>query len=376
MVDTISAMSRVDELRQAVDALAVEHGLGAIGVAGADPFFDVATEVRSRVADGLHGGLRFTFADPDTSTDVRRSFPWADRLVVASRPYLPEAGTPLPEPGHGVVARFAVEDPYAPLRTALEAIAARLVACGHRAEILIDDNRLVDRAAAVRAGIAWWGKSSMVLDPRHGPWIVLGSVVTDAPLPVDEPMVRGCGTCEACIPACPTGAIIAPGVLDAGRCLAAAAQMGGSIPAWQRPLMGDRLYGCDDCLTACPPGFQLLDAAEEPRGAVDLVELLSTADEPLRARYDHFYLAKDDPDVLRRNALVVLGNQARPEHLGLLGGYLAHPNPVLRGHAAWALGRCGGVVAAGLLEAAIAEEADADVRAELQAALQATHASG
>ena len=141
-------------------------------------------------------------------------------------------------------------------------------AAGHRAAVLCDDSRLVDRAAAVRAGVGWWGKSTMVLAPGHGPWLLLGSVVTDASLPPDTPMARDCGTCAACLPACPTGALVAPGVLDARRCLAALAQSPGAIPREFRRAMGDRLYGCDDCLEACPPGQRArLAARRRRRGA-------------------------------------------------------------------------------------------------------------
>ena len=175
--------------------------------------------------------LRFTYADPALATDIRSSFAMGGTHHYCKSCLSPASGfTSCCHQGVGRVARFAVDDPYAPLRQALTEMAQRLIDAGYRAEVLIDDNRLVDRAAAVRAGIVWQGKSSMALDPKHGPWIVLGSVVTDAPLQADVPMSRTCGTCDACIPACPTGAIVEPGVLDARLCLAAWAQTPGTIP--------------------------------------------------------------------------------------------------------------------------------------------------
>ena len=359
---------RMQELRRHIDAIAESHHLAAIGVAAVTAFVETRQAIEERLEAGFDAGLTFTFTAPETSTDLRRSFPWAERLVVASRTYLPAAGAPRPGPDQGVVARFAVDDPYAPLRAGLEEIGESLISAGHRAVVLADDNRLVDRAAAVRAGVGWAGKSTMVLDPRHGPWIVLGSVVTDAKLPVDEPMIRTCGTCDACIPACPTGAIVGPGVLDARRCLAAIAQSPGTIPTELRQAMGLRIYGCDDCLDACPPGAQLLEISTDARGSVDLVELLGAADEDVRLRFSHFYLPKNDPDVLRRNALVALGNQGDPGSVGAVSGYLTHPNPVLRAHAAWALGRIGGRRASAALRTALGRETAREVIDELIAA--------
>ena len=207
------------------------------------------------------------------------------------------------------MARFATANHYDPLRTGLAALAGVLEVAGFRTEIRCDDSRLVDRAAAVRAGVGWWGKSTMVLAPGHGPWLLLGSVVTDAVLPADSPMVRTCGTCEACLPACPTGALVAPGVLDARRCLAALAQSPGTIPREFRRAWGDRLYGCDECLEACPPGRQGLAGGSGPGGGrVDLAEVLGSDDASLLRRFGHFYLPGRDARYLRRNALVALGN--------------------------------------------------------------------
>ena len=145
-------------------------------------------------------------------------------------------------------------DHYRPLRIALQAVSDHLVAAGWRARVLVDDNALVDRPAAVRAGIGWYGKNSNVLLPGWGSWFVLGSVVTDAPLA--EPgstsaVPDGCGACDRCLTACPTGALGA-GELDARRCLAWLVQAPGVFPREHRVALGDRLYGCDDCQTVCP----------------------------------------------------------------------------------------------------------------------------
>jgi epoxyqueuosine reductase len=203
----------------------------------------------------------------------------------------------------------------------------------------------------------------MVLVPGAGPWVLLGSVVTDASLDVDSPMRRDCGTCDACIPACPTGAIVAPGILDARRCLAHWAQAPGSIPTEFREPMGDRVYGCDDCLEACPPGHRAIVGGAAGRGRVDLLTLLGSDDRTLRTTYERFYVPRNDVKYLRRNALVALGNSGGEDAVGVLAGFAAHRDPMLREHAAWALGRIGGARAAAALRAAT----DAALRAAVDA---------
>ncbi len=359
----------MSDLTNDLRAFMLERGAVGFGVCTADPFDEVREAIRQRSDSGLSAGLHFTFGNPERATDVRTSFPWAERIIVCAVPYGIEA--PLVQSGHeGRVARFAVVDAYRPLRRALEELSSLLREQGWRAEVLVDDNRLVDRAAAVRAGVGWWGKNTMVLVPGVGPWVVLGSVVTDARADPSPAMVRSCGSCTACLPACPTGALIAPGILDARRCLAAIAQSPGIIPREFRADMGDRIYGCDDCLEACPPGGRALRRAGGSRkGVVDLIEILMAADRALLGRFEHFYIPRRDPRYLRRNALVALGNGCDPGTTGILSGYLGHPDPVLRIHAAWALGRIGRGRAS--LEAAKSRERDDAVRAELELALAA-----
>ncbi|NNF68608.1 MAG: tRNA epoxyqueuosine(34) reductase QueG [Acidimicrobiia bacterium] len=355
----------------------LDNGLTGIGVCGVEPFGDVRATLEEREANGMSGGLTFTYNDPERSTDITRSFPWARRLVVAAHGYLPEAGTPRPmSPGTGRIARFATEDHYRPLVRALDHVAAVLRAEGYRAEPVADDNRLVDRAAAVRAGVAWWGKSTMVLAPGAGPWMLLGSVVTDAELAETPQMVRDCGTCDACLPACPTGALVSPGVLDARRCLAHILQAPGPIPLELRQAVGDRVYGCDDCLDACPPGIRLLETATEDRGRIDLVGALALSDGELLETYAHFYVPRRRAGYLRRNLLVALGNAGGGgREVEVAAGCLLDSDPIVRGHAAWALGRLGGHDARSHLERALVGESDDTVRAEVGHALAAAGGS-
>ncbi len=351
-------------------SILLDAGCAAVGAASAAPFESVRSNLEERKAGGMHGDMHFTFGDPARSADIRRSFPWAASLLVAGYAYLPASGSPGEDnPNHGRIARFATEDHYRPLRAALTFAVQALREAGCEAEMVVDDNRLVDRAAAVRAGLGWWGKNTMVLSPASGPWMLLGSVVTDAVLEPTKPMVRDCGTCSACLPACPTGALVEPGVLDARLCLAHLLQAPGWIPRKLRKASGDRIYGCDDCLDACPPGNKLLHiAAATPR--YDLLELLALSDDDLLARFDHFYVPRRRASYLRRNLLVALGNSGNEAAAGPLVDYLGSDDPMLRVHAAWALGELG-LERAGL-EAAVVAEKDDDVRAEIEAALAAS----
>ena len=338
--------------------LGFEAGLSAVGVTGAEPFADVRRTIVERRAAGLAGGMQFTYRDPDRSTDPGRILPGARSLVVGARGYLRAGPDPDPAPTpRGQVARYSWQDEYTPLRRSLGVVAARLRHEGWRATVVCDQNGLVDKAAAHRAGLGWFGKNTLLMVDGQGSWFVLGSVVTDAPLtatpgeavaPADH--AAGCGTCTRCLTACPTGALVAPGVLDARRCLAWVVQAEGSIPVELRAAMGDRIYGCDECQQVCPinrraarvrpPG----PAGPEDQATVDLVGLLGSTDEELLAAHGRWYIPGREPRYLRRNALVALGNTGDggdERTVGALREALAGADGMLREHAAWAAHRLG-----------------------------------
>lgn len=319
-----------------LERLATDLGAVSFGVTSAAPFIEARERLRVHRDSGLSGPLHFTYDDPEIATDISESFPWARSIIVLAHGYLAESHHPATT--GPVVARFATRDQYIGVRNIANGVAEELTGAGARAEILIDDNRLVDRAAAARAGVGWLGRSTMVLAPGHGPWMLLGSVVTNAELEETTPMRRGCGTCVDCIPACPTGAITPDG-LDARLCISTWLQAPGPIPHWIRPLVERRIYGCDDCLTSCPPGFPAMGRIEIESPAMSFSELLGLGDEELLERFSWFYVPHRDARFLRRNLLVAAGNSEEGEAVAPILDHFTHRSSLVRGHAYWALAR-------------------------------------
>ncbi len=344
-------------------------GLAAVGIASAGVFEPTRVDLVERRKRGLHGGMQFTYRNPERSTDPDRLLPGARALVVGAWGYRrrsdegPRDGEPRDRgaPGGGTagprgeVARYARRDHYASLRRALEPLAAHLRAAGWRATVVCDDNALVDRAAAHRAGLGWYGKNSLILLPGLGSWFVLGSVVTDAPIAPDlpeeaAPPAAGCGSCERCRTACPTGALVEPGVLDANRCLAWLVQSPGSFPVEHRRALGGRVYGCDECQQVCPIN-RLAERRNRPPSpepdtepAVDLLALLAASDDELLRTHGRWYIPERDPRYLRRNALVALGNVgdgADPPTRQTVERWMAVDDPMIAEHARWSAAELG-----------------------------------
>ena len=345
-----SAHSRLaDDLRR----IGREAGLDAVGICDAGPFADTRAALEERKRLGLSAGMQFTYRNPARSTDPEATLPGARALFVGVRRYLRQDPPAPPRGPSGRVARYSWVDHYRPLRGALGTVAAELVGAGWRAKVVADDNALVDRAAAVRAGIGWYGKNSNVLMPGAGSWFVIGSVITDAPiapLTPPAPIGDGCGSCVRCLTACPTGALVAPGRLDARKCLAWLVQAPGVFPLEHRVALGDRLYGCDDCQDCCPVNLraQRREAPPDPEAGseptVDLLGLLRLDDTRLMELVGRWYIPQRQPRYVRRNALIVLGNTADPSDPGVaevLRRALADPDPIVRAHAVWAAGRLG-----------------------------------
>lgn len=335
----------IDDIRRDLAEVGVEH----VGVASADVLMEARTALHQRIEAGLHDGMGFTFRNPERSTDPMRAVPGARSVIVAARSYLASDDPTRPGGGpHARVGRYAWVDHYAPLRSALRSVARSIRRADERAVAFADDNSMVDRAIAHRAGLGWFGKNANLLLPGLGSWFVLGSIVTTAVYDADAAVVAdGCGTCTRCIDGCPTGAIVAPGVIDAARCLSWILQKPGTMPVEWRSLVGDRIYGCDDCQDVCPISVRLGRRAtielEDSSGAwVDALALLEGDDDWIAGRYAHWYVADRDYRWVRRNALVVVGNVGEPDDTRcrqVLDRYRSGPDPVLAEHAAWALDR-------------------------------------
>ena len=350
----LAPLPTLGELR----SLAGDHGIAHLGVAPATVLDRARRALVERRDAGLDAGMAFTYRNPDRSTDPQRALPGARSIIVAARSYLADGEPARPAGAHARVARYAWSDHYGLLRAGLTAIAERLRSAGERAVALADDNALVDREVAYRAGLGWFGKNANLLVSGAGSWFVLGSVVTTAAYEAElaaAPVADGCGSCHRCIDHCPTGAIVAPGVIDGRRCLAWVLQRRGPIPVELRAAVGDRIYGCDDCQEACPPTVRLgrrhrvaLDDARPGASAaqawVDVLDLLDSDDEALLRRHGRWYIAGRDPRWLRRNALVVLGNtgDARDARtLATLARYRDGDDELLAEHARWASARLG-----------------------------------
>ena len=355
-----------------------ELGLDRVGVTDASPLSRARVAIDDRKARGLSDTMGFTYRNPSRSTDPNTAVEGARSIIVAARSYHSDQPD---HPGGMVarVARYAQDDHYTPLRQALQKIALRLRADGYRAVVFADENNLVDREVAYRAGLGWFGKNANILLPGAGSFFSLGSIVTTAVLaPASQPAPDGCGTCRACYDECPTQAIVADGVIDARRCLAWLVQKPGIFPREFRVALGDRLYGCDDCQTSCPPTVRLhsrhharIAPIAGPGAFVDVIELLNESNESLLEKYGSWYLADRDPRWLRRNGLIILGNiapvdiSARENSVmspveQVLRRYLGDIDPMLRLHALWAAVRLG---RRDLVES-LAVDADESVRDE------------
>jgi len=372
------AVPTLDRLRE----VAAGAGLDHLGCTSADPLDDTRRVLEERRDQGLNGSMQFTYKNPGRSTDPHATLPVARSILVGALSYHRHAPQPPTERGPlARVARYVWADDQQRLLAGLEAVAEELRDAGYRAVVLSDQNHLVDRAVAHRAGLGWFGKNANLLVPGSGSWFILGSVLTDAEIG-DRPDVvaDGCGPCVRCIDACPTGAIVAPGVVDARRCLSWTLQSTGSFPVDQRVAVGDRIYGCDDCQDVCPPNRreQLrvrpgrpaeLDRVGDPdRAWVPVLELLESTDHEIMSAHGRWYVAERDPRYLRRNALVILGNVGDGSDQRVrrvLASSLAHDDPLVRSHAVWSARRLG----CDDLVVELHDDPDPEVQAELERAV-------
>ncbi len=319
--------------------LAAELGIDAIGVTRAEPYEATERAIRERRDRGLFGRLKFTIAKPEVSCHPELLVPGAKSVIAAALAF---GGIEPPRlVGEGRLPRYTWSNAYADLRARLEQLGA---AVGGEYRVVVDENDHVDREAAVRAGVGFYGKNTMVIAPGLGSWIVLGAVITTHELEPTAPILPGCGTCTACIDACPTDALDELGVLDATRCLSYWTQVPESFPVAFREALGTQVYGCDICQDVCPWNRgpeKRQEAMGEVAGAhVDLVAWLADG-EGLPSGMERLYVPRRDRRWLQRNALIAAGN-ARDEDPSLEAAVERHAegdDAMLAEHARWALGR-------------------------------------
>lgn len=292
---------------------------------------------------------------------------------------------PDPQP-RGKIARYAWGDDYHDvIKERLRKFAARLPHIAGRpvsTRIFVDDGPMNDRAAAARAGIGWFGKNTNILTQSHGSWVFLAQVITDMPLEPDAPLKKTCGQCSLCIPACPTGAIVAPYVIDNKRCISyLTIELRGAIPRELRPLVGDWVFGCDICQDVCPVNRKAIGSLEpafrqrHDFAAPALIPLLELDQAAFSKRFRRSPIKRTKRVGLQRNVCVALGNIGDPAAIPTLAKTLNHDSSLVRRHAAWALGRIGGRQAADALSAALKEEPCHDVVEEIRLALEEMDAS-
>jgi epoxyqueuosine reductase len=322
-----------DELQRLGDEL----GLDVVGAAPATAYEETEQHIRERRARGLFADMSFTMARPEESCHPETLLDGARTVVSAAYCYWAEG--PEPGPGEGRLPRYTWHDGYAVLRERLDELGRRL---GGSYRVLVDANQHVDREAAARAGVGFYGKNTMLITRRHGSWVVLGTLVTDVDIETTPPLGLDCGSCRLCVDACPTGALDEPGTLDATRCLSYWSQAPAPIPEEYRAELGPMVYGCDICQDVCPwnRGVERRRAgAPAAEATVSLADWLETDERDLRMRYDRLYVPRNDPRWLKRNALVAAGNVGGPTERAAVERHAAGDDELLAEHARWALDR-------------------------------------
>jgi epoxyqueuosine reductase len=312
-----------------LEQLAAELGIDVVGASPAEPYEDTERHIRERRARGLFADMRFTMAQPEVSCHPETLLENAQTVVSAALCYYheepaPACACPRSGPvegvrgnrevpaGYGRLARYTWYDAYAELRGKLDVLGRRL---GGDYRVLVDENQHVDREAAARSGVGFYGKNTLLITRRFGSWVVLGTLVTDRALEATPPLGLDCGSCTLCIEACPTGALDEPGTLDATKCLSYWTQSAHDPPDEYREALEAQIYGCDICQDVCPwnRGIEKRRAGRPlPGGAephVDLVDWLESDPDELRERYARLYVPRNDGRYLQRNARVVLANE-------------------------------------------------------------------
>ena len=315
MMTQISKM----ELKAQLVSFARQIGFDSCRVAACDTPAH-ATEFREWLREGAHGEMNYMRRGEEKRCDPQKVLPGAKSIVVLALNYFQgeqiRRSSRTSRPLQGRIARYAWGDDYHDVIEAkLDKIDKFLRDFGGQQKCYVDTGPILERDHAAQAGIGWHGKSTMLIDERLGTWFFLAEILTTLELPTDEPVKDRCGTCERCIKACPTGAITAPHRLDARRCISyLTIELKGSIPLELRPLIGDRIFGCDDCLDACPwnrfaqISHETAFSARKSTTGMALREYLELTDAEFRQLFKNSPIKRIKRRGFLRNVCVALGN--------------------------------------------------------------------
>jgi epoxyqueuosine reductase len=347
---TTPTRAELEELARTIKRLGRELGFAKLGIA--DTALDEDEALLDRwLAAGRHGEMAYMQRHGTKRSRPAELVPGTVRVISARmnywQPGAADARQTLADASKGYIARYALgRDYHKVLRVRLQkladAVTARIGAFGYR--VFVDSAPVLEKAIARNAGLGWIGKHTNLLD-RDGSWFLLGEIYTDLPLPCDTAVSEHCGSCRACLDVCPTGAIVAPYELDARRCISyLTIELHGSIPEPLRPLIGNRIFGCDDCQLFCPwnkfarPGDVADFASRHSLDGSALVELFAWSEAQWQARTTGSALRRAGYEGWLRNVAVALGNApASPDIVAALNARRDDPSPVVREHVAWAL---------------------------------------
>jgi epoxyqueuosine reductase len=359
---------------------AASLGIDKIGITSAEPFL----ELKERLIKHREAGYESGFEEPDLDlrTDPSLLMPEARSIISIAVAYPSKLkDAPVSEPGkrRGILSRSAWgEDYHQALRRRMEKLTEWILLRAPDAKVLsmVDTGALSDRAVAERAGIGWSGKNCSIITPELGSWVYLGEMITNLPLQADKPLLDSCGDCTICIDACPTGALVGPGQLNAQKCISFVTQTKGLVEDEMMKKIGNRLYGCDTCQIVCPINRKVdnrhhVELLPDPEVAKPLLRpLLFMGNREFRETFGAGSASWRGRKPIQRNALIALGNFRDTESVPDVARVLREDSrPVLRATAAWALGRIGSTEASEALEAALVSEQDPDVRKAIERVL-------
>ncbi|MFJ7734565.1 tRNA epoxyqueuosine(34) reductase QueG [Lysinibacillus sp. NPDC097231] len=371
----------IHDLQREFVAYAMSIGVDKIGFTTAAPFTELKNRLRRQQELGYQSG--FEESDIEKRTEPLQMLEEAESIVAIAVAYPSRMkDAPIGKKGarRGIFCRASWGvDYHTALRERLKLLSAWLEERieGVRIESMVDTGALVDRAVAERAGIGWSGKNCSIITPEFGSYVYLGELITNIPFAPDKPIEDECGDCRLCLDVCPTGALIEGGQLNSQRCIAFLTQTKGTLPDEFRTHIGNRLYGCDTCQTVCPKNKGKINWIHEefkPDPVLAkplLVPLLTISNRDFKEKFGHVSGSWRGKKPIQRNAILALAHfkeeAAVPDLVALLE---KDERPVIRGTAAWALGKIGGEQAQSALLEAKAKEQDEEVLVEINKGLQ------